>query len=118
TPGFFRKIWDTSDDKFYSTLYWDSADGFLMFVVPIILIVFVLKEKPSDFGFKIGDYKFGLISTAVFLAVMIPVIWIISGSKTFASTYPQGGPMVRENISVLLYYELFVGFYMLAWEFF
>ena len=118
TPGFFRKIWDTSDDKFYSTLYWDSADGFLMFAVPIILILFVLKEKPSDFGFKIGDYKFGLISTAVFLAVMIPVIWIISGSKTFASTYPQGGPMVRENISVLLYYELFVGFYMLAWEFF
>jgi len=117
-PPFFRKIWNTSDNKFYSTLYWDTADGFLMFILPVLFIMFVLKEKLSNFGFQIGDYKFGLISTAVFLVVMIPVIWIVSGSKTFADAYPQGGPMVRENISVLLYYELFVGFYMLAWEFF
>ena len=117
-PPFFRKIWNTSDNKFYSTLYWDSADGFLMFIVPLILILTVLRQKPSEFGFRIGDYKFGLISVGVFMAFMIPVIWIVSGSKEFAAQYPQGGPMVRENISVLLYYELFVGFYMLAWEFF
>ena len=117
-PPFFRQMFNTSDNKFYATLYWDAADGFLMFIVPMILILLVLKEKPSEFGFRIGDYKFGLISAAVFLAVMLPVIWIISGSKEFANAYPQGGTMIRENISVLLYYELFVGFYMLAWEFF
>lgn len=118
SPNFFRKVFDTSDDKFYSALYWFSVDGFLMFVIPIILIPLVLKGKPADYGFRIGDYKFGLKSTALFVGVMLPFLWIASGNESFARTYPQGGPFVRENISVLLYYELFVGFYMFAWEFF
>jgi hypothetical protein len=118
SPNFFRKVFDTSDDKFYSTLYWFSADGFLMFVIPVILIPLVLKGKLSDYGFRLGDYKFGLKSSLLFIVVMIPFLWIASGNESFAKTYPQGGPFVRENISVLLYYELFVGFYMLAWEFF
>lgn len=118
SPNFFRKVFDTSDDKFYSFLYWCSADGFLMFVIPMILIPLVLKGKPADYGFRIGDYKFGLKSSLLFVVVMLPFLWIASGNESFARTYPQGGPFVRENISVLLYYELFVGFYMLAWEFF
>jgi hypothetical protein len=118
SPNFFRRMFDTSDDKFYSTLYWFSADGFLMLIVPLILIPLVLKGKPSDYGFRIGDYKFGLKSTGLFIIVMLPVLWIASGSESFAKAYPQGGTYVRENIEVLLYYELFVGFYMLAWEFF
>lgn len=118
TPGFFRKMFDVDDTKLYQTLYWFSADGFLMLIVPVILIVAVLKGKPADYGFRAGDYKFGLISSGLFLFVMIPVIWIASGSESFARTYPQGGVTVRENLSVLLYYEMFVGFYMLAWEFF
>jgi hypothetical protein len=118
TPSFFRSMFDVEDTKFYQTLYWFSADGFLMLVVPLILIVTVLKSKPVDFGFRIGDYKFGLLTSAVFIILMIPVIWIASGSESFARAYPQAGVTVRESIPVLLYYELFVGFYMLAWEFF
>lgn len=118
SPNFFRRVFDTSDDKFYSTLYWFSADGILMLIIPLLLIPIVLKGKLSDYGFRVGDYRFGLKSTLLFVAVMLPFLWIASGSESFAKTYPQGGPFVRENISVLLYYELFVGFYMLAWEFF
>lgn len=118
SPNFFRKVFDTSDDKFYSTLYWFSADGFLMFVIPMLLIPFVFKAKLSDFGLRVGDYRFGLKSAALFVVVMLPFLWIASGSESFARTYPQGGPYVRENIEVLLYYEVFVGFYMFAWEFF
>lgn len=118
SPNFFRRVFETTDTKFYSTLYWFSADGFLMLIVPLILIPLVLKGKPADYGFRLGDYKFGLKSSLLFIVVMLPFLWFASGSKSFAGTYPQGGPFVRENISVLLYYELFVGFYMLAWEFF
>jgi uncharacterized protein len=118
SPNFFRRMFDTSDDKFYSTLYWFSADGFLMLIIPLLLIPLVLKGRPSDYGFRLGDVKFGLKSSALFILFMLPVLWIASGNESFAKTYPQGGPYVRENISVLLYYELFVGFYMLAWEFF
>ena len=118
SPNFFRKMFDTEDTKFFSTIYWFSADGFLMFILPMILIPIALKSKPSEFGFVIGDYKFGLKSALLFVIVMLPFLWVASGNKSFAVTYPQGGPFVRENISVLFYYELFVGFYMFAWEFF
>ena len=118
TPSFFRRMFETDDPKLYSTLYWFSADGFLMSAVPLILIISVLKGKPRDYGFRLGDYKFGLTTSAIFIIIMIPAIWFASGSETFARAYPQGGVTVRENISVLLYYELFVGFYMFAWEFF
>jgi hypothetical protein len=118
SPNFFRRVFDTSDDKFYATLYWFATDGFLMFILPIIIIKFIFKQKLSDYGFQKGDIKFGLITSVIFIAVMIPVIWIASGSEVFARTYPQGGVKIRENIEILLYYELFVGFYMLGWEFF
>ncbi|MCX7878728.1 MAG: hypothetical protein N2510_08845, partial [Ignavibacteria bacterium] len=118
SPNFFRRNFDTSDDKFYSVIYWFSADGFLMLIIPLILIVTVLKGRPADYGFRIGDYRFGLKSSLIFLLAMLPIVWIFSGNESFARTYPQGGNYVRENINVLLYYELFVGFYMLGWEFF
>jgi hypothetical protein len=117
-PNFFRRMVQVEDEKFYSTLYWFTADGFLMFVVPIILILFVLKKKPADFGFRIGDFKFGSISTIIFLVIMLPILWVSSGTESFARSYPQGGIRIKEHIEILLYYELFVGFYMLAWEFF
>lgn len=118
SPNYFRSMFDTSDNKFYSTIYWFSADGFLMFILPIILIFVVLKSKPSEFGFRIGDPKFGIASSLVFFLIMLPVLWIVSGSESFARAYPQGGIRIKENLSILLYYELVVGFYMLAWEFF
>jgi hypothetical protein len=118
SPSFFRRTFDTGDDKFFSTIWWFTADGILMLVIPLFIIKFILKGKLPDYGFTLGDYRFGLKSCALFLVIMIPVLWIFSGNEAFARTYPQGGPRVRENLDVLLYYELFVGFYMLAWEFF
>jgi hypothetical protein len=118
SPYFFRRYFDTEDDKFYSTIYWFSADGFLMLIIPLLLIKLFLKDKIVNYGFKWGDIRFGLNSSLLFIIVMLPVVWFISGSETFAKAYPQAGLRVKENFLVLIYYELFVGFYMLGWEFF
>jgi hypothetical protein len=117
-PSFMRRLIETDDEKLHSTMLWFTADGILMLIIPIIFIKFVFKQKLSEYGFRVGDVKFGIATAALFLAVMIPIIWIVSGSEVFAKTYPQGGHTPRTDIFVLLYYELFVGFYMLAWEFF
>lgn len=118
SPNFFRRMFDTDDDKFYSTLYWFSADGFLMFILPVMLIWFVHKQKLSDFGMRAGDKKFGFSTYLIFVLIMVPVVWFISGNESFIKAYPQAGLRIRENPSILLYYELIVGFYMLGWEFF
>lgn len=93
-------------------------DGGLMFVLPLLSIKLVFRQKLSDYGFTLGDKKFGLITFSIFLFVMLIVVWIVSGSPTFAATYPQGGVKVRESFIIFFLYELCILVYMLGWEFF
>lgn len=115
TPGFYFKIF--GGDRLQSRIYWFLSDGTIMFVMSVLLIKLLLKEKLKYFGFAIGDYKFGLITMLLFLLIMLPVLWIVSASPSFASAYPQGGSMLKQNYSLLILYELCMLVYMLGWEF-
>lgn len=116
SPNFYYE--NFSRDRFFSRIYWFLADGSIMFILPLFSIKFVFKEKLSDYGFTLGDKKFGLITSVIFLIVMLIVVWIVSGSQTFAITYPQGGPRVKESLLIFVLYELCILIYMLGWEFF
>jgi uncharacterized protein len=104
-------------DKTMSRIYWLLADGLIMFLLPVFSIKFVLKGKLSDYGFRFGDKKFGLITALLFFLVMLPVVWIASASETFANTYPLGGSDLRTDFGLFLIYELCVLTYLLGWEF-
>ena len=105
-------------DKMYSRIYWMLCDGSLMFILPVLSIKLILKGKLKDYGLTSGDKKFGLITFSVFLLFMLIVIWFISASKQFAETYPQGGSDVKQSLTIFIFYELCVFYYMLGWEFF
>ena len=106
------------NDKFMSRIYWFLTDGLIMFVLPVVLIKFVLKENLRDYGFTLGDKKFGIITSALFLVVMLVIVWIVSGTKEFSTAYPQGGKRVGESVGTFVIYELCILIYMLGWEFF
>jgi hypothetical protein len=114
-PGFYYEHF--GQDKLGSRLYWFFSDGIMMFLLSVISIKFVLKQKLSDFGFRLGDYKFGLLTTLIFFAAMVPVLFIVSNSPDFILTYPQGGDQVKENLSNFLLFEFSILIYMLGWEF-
>lgn len=116
SPNFYYE--NISRDRFYSRIYWFLADGGLMFLFPLLIIKIVFREKLADYGFTLGDKKFGLITSGIFLAVMLVIVWIVSGSASFAAMYPLGGIKVKENIDLFLLYEFCVLIYMLGWEFF
>lgn len=116
SPSFYYE--NFSRDKFYSRIYWFIADGGIMFILPFLSIKLIFREKLSEYGFTLGDKKFGIISFMIFFLVMLVIVWIISGSQLFASAYPQGGPRVRESLSIFLFYEFCVLIYMFGWEFF
>lgn len=105
-------------NRFDSRIYWFLMDGILMFLLPVLSIKFIFKEKLKNYGFTLGDKKFGFITAGLFMIVMLIVVWIASGSAKFASTYPQGGIKVSESFMTFFLYELCILVYMLGWEFF
>jgi membrane protease YdiL (CAAX protease family) len=114
-PSFYFKY--IQKDFLNSRIYWLLADGLLMFLIPVLSIKFIFKKNLKDFGFRIGDFKFGLITVFVFFIVMLPVLWIVSSSETFASSYPQGGAVLKENFLMFIIFEICIIIYMLGWEF-
>lgn len=116
SPSFYYE--NFSRDRFFSRIYWFLTDGSLMFILPLLSIKLFFRENLSNYGFTLGDKKFGFITFGIFLVIMLIIIWIASGSQTFASAYPQGGVKVRDSFGAFCIYELCILVYMLGWEFF
>lgn len=114
TSFYFRHI---GADILSSRIYWLLGDGLIMFLIPVVSVKFIFKEKLSNFGIRLGDVKFGLSTLVLFLLVMLPLVWIVSASESFAETYPQGGRALLHNLPMIMFYEFCVLIYMLGWEF-
>ncbi len=66
--------------------WWALASLFLRVVVPLVLIVWLLRARPRDFGFRCSRRHAGLY-LLMYLA-MLPVLYIVSLDPDFARTYP------------------------------
>ena len=107
---FFRR------NLYYEYLYWFCSELIPFVILPILLIKFFLKEKVSNFGMSLGDYKTGLKLTFVFLIFMLPLLWFASSQPDFAAKYPHL-KSAREYWSIFLIYEIGMLTYMFSWEF-
>ncbi len=58
----------------------------LYFVVPMLVILIVFRQKPSEFGFSFGDWKAGIILTIGGMVFIAPIIWLVV----------HGNPAIRE----------------------
>ncbi|NWF50619.1 MAG: CPBP family intramembrane metalloprotease [Ignavibacteriaceae bacterium] len=100
----------------YEYLYWFIGDFFVFFILSILLILFVFKEKPRDYGLTFGDYKSGLKISAIFLLIMLPLIWFFSSTAEFAETYPHL-KSARDSLLIFFIYESGMFAYMFGWEY-
>ena len=97
-------------------LYWFIGDFITLFILPILIILFLLRGKLSDYGLRIGDYKIGLKITFIFILIMLPLIWFASSTDSFANVYPHLSS-ARESWQIFFIYEIGLLVYMIAWEF-
>lgn len=102
--------------KLYEFLYWFFADTIVYLLIPILIIIFLFKEKPSSFGLQIGDAKLGLSISLLFIGVMAIIVWFVSAQESFALTYPHLGN-ARIDWELFFYYEFGIVTYLFAWEF-
>jgi membrane protease YdiL (CAAX protease family) len=97
-------------------LYWFIGDFVTLFILPVLIIRLFLKEKLYNYGLRIGDYKAGFKITLIFLAIMLPLVWFVSTSDSFANVYPHLNS-ARDSWNVFIIYEIGLLIYMVAWEF-
>ncbi|MGO8670628.1 MAG: CPBP family intramembrane glutamic endopeptidase [Capsulimonadaceae bacterium] len=112
--------------------YWFINDGLCLWV-PLMVILFVLREEPGRFGMQRGDARLGLKWALICWLCMLPFAalastWadfrlyyighLSSNLWGFGSIVPYGRFAHTVNPHALLYYELAMGFYMFCWEFF
>jgi len=107
---------DYANVYFIEYIFWLSSEFVVLFILPVLLIKFVLKEKITDYGVKLGDKKTGFFITGVSILVMIPVLWFVSSLPSFQNAYPQCDE-VRDNWTFFLIYEFCFLLYMTGWEF-
>jgi membrane protease YdiL (CAAX protease family) len=107
--------------------WWFAASIVLYLVVPLALSFATRGSFTRKYGMGLGDVKAGLLLTALFLAVMLPVVYIASGTNAFKGQYPLAGqaaftlhlPEGKTRVSLGLFalYELGYFLYFVAWEF-
>ncbi len=114
--NFFNLLQFNPNVYLYEYFYWFFGDFFTYFILGTLIIVLLLREKPKDYGLRFGDYKAGLKIAGLFVIIMIPIIWFVSASKDFSSTYPQLNS-ARNSWDVFLIFELAIFVYLFAWEF-
>jgi uncharacterized protein len=126
--NFFRGIgfWEIADrskffiehtvnQQLFSLGYWVFIIMFFYFLLPILIIKFVLKDKVSDYGLTVGnlfkDYKIYVL----FFVIMVPVVLFFSTTASFQSRYPfyrmYKGETLYPNFWIwqLLYFCQFIG---------
>ena len=78
--------------------YWASMLFVFYFILPLLVTVFILKEKPFNFGLSpkgaLKDYKIYLS----LIAVMLPLVVAVSYTKSFQNKYPFYDPQTGENL--------------------
>jgi hypothetical protein len=113
---FFDDFQFSQNVYLFEYLYWFFGDFFTFFLLPILVIKFLLKDRIKNYGLRLGDYKTGIFLSLIFLCIMIPIIWFVSSSSQFNSTYPHLSE-ARDSWNTFLFFEFGMIVYMFAWEF-
>lgn len=96
--------------------YWVGVSMLFYFVVPAVIIKFILKRPLSDYGlnFRIEKGFFRLLLQCA--AVMLPLVYLMSLTPGFAAKYPflkinDGSPYLGATLFVweLIYFLQFFG---------
>ncbi len=99
-----------------SWAWWFVAQGFLGFVLPVLLLRYGFKQKPIDMGLGLGDWRFAGFVALLYLPIVLIGTWILSGGSEFQAIYPHYAP-ASVDWGIFAVYELLFVFYWIGWEY-
>jgi membrane protease YdiL (CAAX protease family) len=72
----------------------------LYFFIPMAVILIVFRDKPVDYGFRIGNWRKGLLWTAIGCFGMAIILWFLAQTPAMQSFYTAKAP---DNTGFLIY---------------
>lgn len=112
--------WVSSHDRprLFELIYWASMRLLFYFILPVIFIRFILKEKVIDYGLNpskiLGGYKVYFL----FLLVMLPLVYLVSFTEAFQMKYPFYSPYGESLYPNFIVWHFFYLIQFFALEFF
>ncbi len=77
-------------DHYYPFTDFKYLDRVILYlVIPMLLILLVSRGRPKDYGFTFGDWKLGLVLTALGILLMTPIIWFLGRGDPSMKAYYQ-----------------------------
>lgn len=120
---YFHSLFSSSTTLSFFRVFYEYIFVFVtQAIIPILLIVFVFKESPSNYGLQIGDSKKGF-SIVFMLLVPIGIILLLtalvpdSKPPVFHSVYPAI-PAVKNSLPLFFLNTFFLIFYYAGFEIF
>jgi uncharacterized protein len=99
-------------DYYYRLTPYKVYDRALLYlIVPLLVIVFIFRESPAEYGFRFGDWKAGLLITLGAAGVMTVILWLLlRGDSSMQEYY---APLLNGPLPLPLYTFL----ELIGWEF-
>ena len=96
STGYFRTVFGARFDSHpalnaLTHFWWFGASFGLYFVMPLLISVATKGSFHRRYGLGVGDWRAGLKLSGLFLAVMLPSVWVASKLSAFAGQYPLAG---------------------------
>jgi membrane protease YdiL (CAAX protease family) len=100
--------------------WWGIITTLTYFLVPALVVKLVFREKLSDYGLKIKGILYAWPLYIGMLAIMIPIVWLVSHSPRFLITYPMYGARWGDTLpwESYLFFELVYALQFCTLEFF
>lgn len=83
----------------------------LYLIIPMAVIFIIFRDRPADYGFRIGRWRKGLFWTAIGCLVMSVVLWFVARTPAMQSFYTAKAP---DNTAFLIY---ITAVDLFGWEF-
>ncbi len=132
STSFFRKNFNDDVVGHFAApalpyFWWFGCSVLVYLVAPLLLSWVAGGTFTRRYGLGLGDWRAGMAITGLFLAVMLPVVWVASRFPTFAGHYPLagqaaftlhlGGGKVERSVTLFALYEAAYFLYFVGWEF-
>ena len=96
-------------DKYHTFTSSKALDRTILYLfIPLLITLLIFKESPSKYGFQFGEWRVGLMLTALAILLITPILWWLVRADSGMQNY-------YKNLASGLPWNTFLD--LLGWEF-